>query len=267
MKKKNDVVRERVDAVDETILLALKEGAQSHNNLHVLSGINYNTFRQRLRKLVRYNYIARPGYGKYALTEKGRRFVEELSMPVAPDLKDPKLKKLIDMLPTELHRAFFRLLLSGIIAKYHLSNVFDDGYPAFILGGETKSFKTALATVVCKLLGLKPEENIYPLFSAIAGEFGIRRFRTKGNDHYSIATSPLFKQPFICLDEFDKVTDRDTRRNILFYLDGKRMFPVEGELVENRVCPMVTLNTKIGKEGIARFGIPEPYIRQRVGEI
>jgi len=57
MKKKNDVVRERVDAVDETILLALKEGAQSHKNLRVLSGINYNTFRQRLEKLVRYNYI------------------------------------------------------------------------------------------------------------------------------------------------------------------------------------------------------------------
>ena len=264
MNEKNEVVRRKVDAVDETILLALKEGAQSLKNLHVLSGINYNTFRQRLDKLVRYDYIARPGYGKYALTGKGRQFVEELTLPVAPDLKDPKLKKLINVLPTELHRAFFRLLLSGIIAKHHLADTYDDGYPAFILGGETKSFKTALAAVMCKLLGLKPEENIYPLFSAIAGEFGIRRFRTKGNDYYSIAASPLFKQPFICLDEFDKVTDRDTKRNILFYLDGKRMFPVEGELVENRVCPMVTLNTKIGKEGIVRFGIPEPYIRRSI---
>jgi len=263
MKKKNDVVRERVDAVDETILLALKEGAQSHKNLRVLSGINYNTFRQRLEKLVRYSYIARPGYGKYALNEKGRRFVEELTSPVAPDLKDSKLKKLIDLLPTELHRAFFRLLLSGIIAKYHLADTYDDGYPAFILGGETKSFKTALATVMCKLLGLKPEENIYSLFSAIAGEFGVRRFRMKG-EGFHIAASPFFKQPFVCLDEYDKVTDRDTRRNVLFFLDGKKMFPVEGEQVENRTCTMVTLNTKIGKEGVARFGIPEPYIRRSI---
>jgi len=264
MNEKNGVVRRKVDAVDETILLALKEGAQSLKNLHVLSGINYNTFRQRLDKLVRYDYIARPGYGKYALTEEGKRFVEELSMPVAPDLKDPRLKKLIDLLPTELHRAFFRLLLSGIIAKYLLSDIYDDGYPAFILGGETKSFKTALANVTCRLFGLKPEEGIYPLFSAIAGEFGIRRFRTKGNDHYSIAASPLFKQPFICLDEFDKVTDRDTRRNILFYLDGRYNFTVEGKPVENCVCTMITLNTKIGKEGIKRFGIPEPYIRRSI---
>ncbi len=74
MNGKNEVVRGKVDAVDETTLLALKEGAQSLKNLYVLSGINYNTFRQRLDKLVRYDYIARPGYGKYALTEriKGR---------------------------------------------------------------------------------------------------------------------------------------------------------------------------------------------------
>ena len=256
-------MRETLDVMDEKILLTLREGSQGLKSLSDLADINYNTLRQRIDKLSRYEYISKPGYGEYALTGKGRQFVEELTLPVAPDLTDPKLKKLIDMLPTELHRAFFRLLLSGIIAKYHLSDVYDDGYPAFILGGETKSFKTALAKVVCRLLGFKPEENIYPLFSAIAGEFGVRRFRMKGNNIH-IAASPLFKQPFVCLDEFDKVTDRDTRRNILFYLDGRKQFPVEGEMVENRVCTMVTLNTRIGKEGIARFGIPGPYIRRSI---
>jgi predicted transcriptional regulator len=263
MNKKNEVVREILDAVDETILLALKEGAQSLKDLHALSGINYNTFRQRLDKLARYEFIARPGYGKYALSEKGRRFVEELALPMALDLEDPKLKKLIGILPTELHRAFFRQLLSGIIAKYLLDDVYGDGYPAFILGGETKSFKTALATVVCKVIGLKPEETIYPMFSAIAGELGIRRFRSKG-DSFHISASPLFKQSFVCLDEFDKVTDRDTRRNALFFLDGRNKFSTEGVPVENRTCTMVTLNTKIDKVSIKKFGIPEPYIRRSI---
>ena len=256
-------MRETVDVMDENILLTLREGSQGLKSLSDLASINYNTLRQRMGKLRRYGYISKPSYGEYALTGKGRQFVEELTLPVAPDLKDPKLKKLIDMLPTELHRAFFRLLLSGIIAKYHLSDVYDDGYPAFILGGETKSFKTALAKVVCRLLGLKPEENIYPLFSAIAGEFGIRRFRTK-EQKFTIAASPLFRQPFVCLDEFDKVIDRDTRRNVLFFLDGRQKFTVEGERVENRVCTMVTLNTRIGKDGIERFGIPAPYIRRSI---
>ncbi len=257
-------MRETVDVTDENILLALREGSQGLKSLSELASVNYNTLRQRIDKLSRYGYISKPDYGEYALTGKGRQFVEELTLPVAPDLKDPKLKKVIDMLPTGLHRAFSRLLVSGIIAKYYLANAYDDGYPAFILGGETKGFKTALAKVVCRLLGLKPEENIYPLFSAIAGEYGVRRFRMKGNDHYSIAASPLFKQPFICLDEFDKVTDRDTKRNVLFLLDGRRKFGAEGETVENRVCTMVTLNTKIGKEDIKRFGIPDPYIRRSI---
>ena len=263
MKENNGVVHERIDAVDETILMALRDGRQSLGNVSTLAGLNYHTCRQRLNKLLRYNYIARPRYGEYALTGKGRQFVDDLSTPVAPDLKDPKLKKLIDMLPTELHRVFFRLLVSGIIAKYHLNDTYDDGFPAFIMGGQTKSFKTALATVVCRVIGLKPAENICPLFSAIPAEFGIRRFRAKG-EGFHIAASPFFKQPFVCLDEYDKVTDRDTRRNVLFFLDGRKQFPVEGELVENRTCTMLTLNTRIGTQGITRFGIPEPYIRRSI---
>ena len=261
--KRNEGLRERLDAVDESIMIALQEGPQNPGNLSSLAELNYHTCRQRLKKLLKYNYIVKPHYGEYALTDKGRRFVEELTLPISPDLMDPKLKRLIGLLPSELHRAFFRLLISGVIAKYHLSDIYNDGYPAFILGGETKSFKTALANVACRLLGLKPEKSVYPMFSAIAGEFGVRRFRTKGSK-FTIAASPMFSQPFVCLDEFDKVTNRDTRRNVLFFLDGRGKFPVEGELVENRVCAMLTLNTKIGKEGIARFGIPEPYIRRSI---
>ncbi len=108
----------KVDAMDEHLLLALREGPQGLQSLTALAGINYNTLRQRVDKLIRYGYLAKPGYGKYSLTDKGRCFVDELSSPVAPDFDDPCLKKLIDMLPSELHRAFFRLVIAGIIAKH-----------------------------------------------------------------------------------------------------------------------------------------------------
>jgi len=264
MKKENEVVRERVDAVDETILLALKEGAQSLKNLRVLSGINYNTFRQRLGKLVRYNYIARPGYGKYALTEKGKRFVEELSVPVAPDFNDPGLKKLIDMLPSELHRAFLRLAICGVIAKYLLFQLYDDGYPGFIMGGRTRGFKTALGNVLCRIFGLRPEKNIYPMYLATPGEFGVRRLRSKAARGFDISESPYFNESFMVFDEFDKVGDKDIRRNVLFFLDGRAQFDVEGKSIQNHACTMVTLNTNLRKEGLDRFGIPEPYIRRCV---
>ena len=76
-----------------------------------------------------------------------------------------------------------------------------------------------------------------------------------GDDAATIVN--LHQDMNINLDEFDKVTDRNTQRNILSFLDGRIKFPVEGKQVENRTCTMVTLNTKIGKESIARFGIPE----------
>lgn len=84
MNQRNEVVRERLDAVDEVIMLALREGPQSLSNLCALTEVNYHTCRQRLAKLLRYNYLARPRFGEYALSEKGRRFVEELTSPVTP---------------------------------------------------------------------------------------------------------------------------------------------------------------------------------------
>ena len=140
----------KVDAMDEHLLLVLREGPQGLQSLTALAGINYNTLRQRIDKLSRYGYLGKSGYGKNSLTDKGRRFVDELSSPVAPDFNDPGLKKLIDMLPSELHRAFFRLVICGVIAKYLLFELYDDGYPGFIIGGRTKGFKTALAKVVCR---------------------------------------------------------------------------------------------------------------------
>jgi hypothetical protein len=242
----------------------LREGPQGLQSLTALAGINYNTLRQRIDKLSRYNYIAKPGYGKYSLTDKGRRFVDELSSPVAPDFDDPVLKKLINMLPSELHRAFFRLAISGVIAKYLLFEVYDDGYPGFILGGRTRGFKTALGNVICRILGLSPENNIYPLYLATPGEFGVRRFRSKEAKGFDISESLYFKESFMVFDEFDKVSDKNIKRNVLFFLDGRSKFNVEERTVQNHSCCMVTLNTNLRKESLDRFGIPEPYIRRCV---
>ena len=254
----------KVDAMDEHLLLVLREGPQGLQSLTALAGINYNTLRQRIDKLSRYGYLGKSGYGKNSLTDKGRRFVDELSSPVAPDFNDPGLKKLIDMLPSELHRAFFRLVICGVIAKYLLFELYDDGYPGFIIGGRTKGFKTALAKVVCLVFGLSPDKNIYPLYVATPGEFGVRRFRSKGAKGFDISESPYFNESFMVFDEFDKVSDKNIKQNVLFFLDGRSKFNVEEKTVQNHACCMVTLNTNLQKESLDRFGIPEPYIRRCV---
>ena len=96
---------------------------------------------------------------------------------VAPDLRDAKLQHLIDLLPTQYHQSFFRLIVSGIVAKYLLFDSFSDGYPAFIIGGKTKAFKTSIAKLICLLFGFD-NGCIHKLFSATPGEFGIRRVST-----------------------------------------------------------------------------------------
>ena len=142
---------ETVDVIDENILLTLREGPLGLKSLSDLATVNYNTLRQRIGKLSRYGYISKPGYGKYGLTSKGRHFVDDLSTPVALDFNDPDLKQLINMLPSELHRAFFRLSICGVIAKHLLFQIYDDGYPGFIIGGRTRGFKTALGNVRCRI--------------------------------------------------------------------------------------------------------------------
>lgn len=257
-------MHEKIDVMDGNIILALREGSQGLKSLSALASINYNTLRQRMGKLSRYGYISKPGYGEYALTGKGRQFVDDLSTPVAPDFDDPGLKKLIDMLPSELHRAFFRLAICGVIAKYLLFQLYDDGYPGFIMGGRTRGFKTALGNVLCRIFGLRPEKNIYPLYLATPGEFGVRRLRSKTARGFDISESLYFDEAFMVFDEFDKVGDKDIRRNVLFFLDGRAQFAAEGKSIQNHACTMVTLNTNLRKTGLDRFDIPEPYIRRCV---
>ena len=49
----------KVDAMDEHLLLVLREGPQGLKSLSSLAGINYNILRQRIAKLGRYDYLGK----------------------------------------------------------------------------------------------------------------------------------------------------------------------------------------------------------------
>ena len=53
---------ERLDAVDETILLALKEGHHCLANLSTHAHRTYHTCRQSLKTLIRYIYTGNPAH-------------------------------------------------------------------------------------------------------------------------------------------------------------------------------------------------------------
>lgn len=255
-------MRERLDVVDEQIMLSLQEGPQGLLALSKIVPIKYYTLRQRFAKLQKYGYVAKPKYGHYALTDKGKRFVEGLSVSVTPNLKDPNFKRVIDLLPTDLHRAFFRLQISAIVGKHLLFEIFDDGYPAFIIGGSTKAFKTALAGVICRLFHLEKSRHLKIVPTLAPGEVWGRRVIVEGG-RYDIDKSPHFQKPWLCFDEFDKAPSPDVKRGIFLFLDGRREFEVEGQLIVNHAITMVTLNTKPIEE-LKRLGIPDAYIRRNI---
>jgi len=248
----------KLDGIDEELLLSMKDGPKGRKEL-VLLAPTKRIGQRRIETFLKYELIQRPRQGVYGLTSKGKNYIKKLTPTVAVTLNDPKLQVLIDLLPTEAHRALFRLILSGIVAKFHYFQIFQNNWPAFIMGGLTGALKTGLANIICQVVKqLDPTRNIYPLYTAVAGEFGVRRTRSRGG--FDISSSPYFKEPFMCFDEFNCIPNADVKRKVLFFLDGRTEFSVEGgKKITNHCVPFVTLNTSPRS-----FGIDEPYIRRSV---
>lgn len=250
-----------VDAKDDQLLLVLSEDARKRKTLLTLLGWPSSTMDRRLRKMMRYNWVKSSDYGYYALSAEGRRRVAHFSLPdLTPPLNVANLETLGRMLPSEAHQAFFRLLLSGIVSKHLLLEHHDSPWPAFFMVGQTKAFKTALAKVICEVLGLDPTIHVRPMHTATAGELGIRREPQKGVDRYSAKGSDLYDLPFICLDELDKASDPKVRRNAEFFMQGEREFSAEGKKITNHACPLVIANPKQPGE----FPLLDPYLRRSV---
>ena len=248
----------RIDAVDERILFFLKDGPARRRELGALAPTK-RVGKRRMEKLIKNDFVSRTEeWGVYELGSQGRAYLNSLTSP-SSSFKDPKLLKIINRFPTEAHRAFMRLTLSGIVAKKLLFNEFDSNWPFSIIIGATKALKTVSLEVICRLIkGLDPLRNIFPLYSGSPGEFGVRRYRVKGKVAFQISESRLFKEIFAGLDEWDKASPQ-LKMKALFFTEGKREFLVEEKKVVNHAYAVIAANPEPTK-----LTIPEPIIRRSV---
>lgn len=253
--------KRRTDEEDVQLLLVLSSVERKRGDLPHLLGWSMRKVDRRVSKLQRYNWVNSVSHRRYALTRAGQSELERRSLPQGSHSVDnDALDDLLAQLPSEPHQAFTRLLLCGIVAKHLLLEQRNGPWPGFIMVGDTKAFKTGLAKVICQALGLDAAQHIQTMHTAVAGEFGVRRVRRKGKQGFRAVASALFREPFVCLDEFDKISDAKVKRNAEFFLHGEREFSAEGATFTNRVCPLVIANP----DEAGGYPLSRPYIRRSV---
>jgi hypothetical protein len=147
-------------------------------------------------------------------------------------------------LPTKPHRAFFRLLADGIVARHHLHDEEPSSWLSFLAVGETGTCKSLLAFGACNMFGLDPVRAILSVPAETERSFWGRRYQVAGGT-WKLRPAPVLSYPFLGLDELDKASP-PTQRACLKLLQGEtRVRGEEGELVEVTPTVMVLSNSSV----------------------
>jgi hypothetical protein len=246
--------RQNDQRVLEVLVAAGDLGLQS-GQVAAASGLAARTCRAAVDRLLGRLLATREGQrGRLRATMAGRS--EAGAGAPGVDLM-PQLEEAIDCFPTQAHRAFLRLLLSGIVARHHLAGFYHDGWGGFIALGPTNTGKTSMAKLPCGVFGWPPVGTVRMLPDETAGSVFARR--VQGADGWSVVIPPVLGEAYVCFDEWDKA-DPDVRKQAGQLLMGYVATELEGQRIEIRPTVMVCLNT--GPEGLRVM--PQAYVRRAV---
>lgn len=171
----------------------------------------------------------------------------------------PALSAAVELLPTEAHKAFARLLVSAVIARHHLLADYPDGWCGFVTLGPTGTGKTTLAHFVCDAFGLDHVRAIRLVATETPAALLGSRFQEEGGRR-GFDPSPLLAEPFLCLDELDKAK-AESKAAALKLLQGDAAAELEGHRFEVRPTVMVCLNAR--PDQLAGL-VGEAYVRRSV---
>jgi len=237
----------RIDQIDEEILLALKDSPRKLKEIGLLVK-SPRIAKRRIEKLLKYGFVRRISQGIYGLDSKGkdyikRRTLSDEMLSIGQDLWDKVSAFIIDKVPSEAYQAVIRLILSCMKAKQ--SEIFDHfsgAWPGVILAGMPKTLKSPLGELICEMTGLDPEKQKYVLHMTTKGELGGRSHQVKGGQ-WTFKPSRWFNEPFVILDELDKILKKDTTNTALYLAHGDRTFRIGEQIITNHCVPFITLNT------------------------
>jgi len=239
----------RIDEIDEEILLALKDGEKTLEDIGALVK-SPRVAKRRIQKLLKYGFVKRIRRGIYGLDSKGKRYIEkrtlsDKALSIGQDLWQKVSTFIIDKVPSEVYQAVVRLTLSEMRAKQselftNLKNQFSAGWSGPLLAGKPKAIKTPVGEVICKIVGLDPEEQKFPI-TGTKSEFGVPHQNEGGVWKYR--PSPWHKEPIAIIDDWHRIINKDARDTALSLARGNRTFKRYGEKFTNQVVPFIALNT------------------------
>ncbi len=225
------------DSLDARIgRILADQGPAASGVLASALGAPVRTVQRRLGRLALQGDVTQPKRGVWQLTAVGRRAAIAAAVPALAPLD---VSAVLAKLPP-WHAAMVRLGVGAAITRRALAAEYPGNWPTLIALGRTKTGKTLIGYVICRILGLDPTAQIRMLSFETAGSVGIRRTQRAGGD-FDAKLAALLRAPFVVFDELDKAP-AEVRRAVGAVLLGQSVVAVEGARLEVRATPMVTLN-------------------------
>lgn len=240
--------RAEAETNDAKVLRALAGAGDvgaSTVELAAVTGLSERTVRAAVARLVGHRLAVRAGQRGRVFTTPAGRAEAGAGMPGLALVG--ALDGAVGLLPSEGHRAFTRLLLSGVVARWHLRSRWRSGWGCFVVVGPTKTAKTAVAELACQALGLASSVAIRSLRGETEAALVGRRERIEGR--FRLVASELLGLPLLCLDEFDKAPG-ELRTATSKLLQGDAEIAGEGtQVLDVAPCVMVCANSPAGLRG------------------
>jgi Mn-dependent DtxR family transcriptional regulator len=227
------------------LALAGDAGLLPGRDVAELLGVSLRTASRSLTRLVDRGLAVRDGLKRAWATPAGR---SEVGARMSGLELAPTLDVALACFPSEALRAFIRLQLAAVPARWHLVSQHSAGWPGFIAPGPTGTGKTSVALFVCRVYGLLERQAIKVAQWETPGSLVARHYRDgKAATGWRVERSPALASPYLCVDEWEKaaVAVQATAGGLLL---GNAVDELEGERFELRPTVYVTLNT--GREGL-----------------
>ena len=194
-------------------------------------GLSEPVVRGHLRRLAEGGLVVKSGT-RWAPSETA-------SAPGAP-ASAADVAGVLDMLPSEAHRAITRLVLAAVVARRPRAGDGVSGWPSFGLWGPPGTAKTTVGRLLARLLGLPDYETVRVASDLDRAELLGRRV-PDGRGGYRFARAGALGRPLVCLDELDKVRG-EARGDALRLLQGDSALVLERERLVVAATVVVTFN-------------------------